>query len=356
MSAKEGQRQAALATSRVDLQRLDAAALWGSIQAEAEQLAQSEPLLSSKVPRDAVCRCGVGGRRGVVWLVGPGRGVAAVATEGTFLRRAMSLSRRAAHVRRTLLCLQHPPARRQLGISVASQPSLAKSMSFVLANKLASETILGTQLVQLFTDAYDNDPAILEACVADLQAVHERDPACETYIQCILFYKGTRHGGGQGFAPAALLARIPGPDTRGSGRVLVPRPAPPNPPLPPTHTSTGFQAIQSHRLTHWIWRQGRQALALAIQSRAAEVYSVDIHPAARLGSGIMFDHATGIVVGETAVIGDNVSILHHVTLGGSGTGRGRRHPTVGAERGTARGAGGYRRQACVGPARLGLLP
>lgn len=86
-----------------------------------------------------------------------------------------------------------------------------------------------------------------------------------------------------------------------------------------------------------MWKKGRKTLALAIQSRVAEVFSVDIHPAAQLGTGLLFDHATGIVIGETAVVGDNVSVLHHVTLGGSGTGRGRRHPTIGS--GALLGAG-----------------
>lgn len=89
------------------------------------------------------------------------------------------------------------------------------------------------------------------------------------------------------------------------------------------------QAIQAHRVGHWMWQRGRKALAVALQSRMSEVFGVDIHPAAQLGWGVMMDHATGIVIGETAVVGDNVSMLHHVTLGGSGTGTGMRHPVVG---------------------------
>jgi serine O-acetyltransferase len=112
--------------------------------------------------------------------------------------------------------------------------------------------------------------------------VFERDPACQTYVQAFLFFKG-------------------------------------------------FQALQAHRVAHWMWVHGRRSLALALQSRMSEVFAVDIHPAARVGRGVMIDHATGVVVGETAVIGDNVSMLHHVTLGGSGTGRGQRHPIVGEE-------------------------
>lgn len=165
-------------------------------------------------------------------------------------------------------------------MTVVTHPSLSKSLAFLLSNKLANETLLGTQLVHLFMDAYADDAGLLASGVADLHAVMERDPACDTYVQCLLFYKG-------------------------------------------------FQAVQSYRLGHWLWKKGRHTLALAIQSRMAEVFTVDIHPAARLGQGLLFDHATGIVIGETAVVGDNVSMLHHVTLGGSGTGRGRRHPTIG---------------------------
>lgn len=87
--------------------------------------------------------------------------------------------------------------------------------------------------------------------------------------------------------------------------------------------------LQAHRVAHLLWRQSRQPLALALHSRIADVFAVDIHPAARIGKGILFDHATGVVVGETAVIGNNVSILHHVTLGGTGKVGGDRHPKIG---------------------------
>jgi len=112
-----------------------------------------------------------------------------------------------------------------------------------------------------------------------MQAVIDRDPACEKYTQCMLYFKG-------------------------------------------------FQAVQSQRLAHWLYNKGRKALAIALQSRISEAFHVDIHPAAVIGRGFMLDHATGVVIGETAVIKDNVSMLHHVTLGGSGTGKGKRHPTI----------------------------
>lgn len=167
-----------------------------------------------------------------------------------------------------------------LHMTVIMHSGFEKSLAFVLANKLSSATLLGTQLTRLFLDAYADDSNLLEYCIADLQAVFDRDPACEQYLQCLLFFKG-------------------------------------------------FQAIQVHRVAHWMWLKGRKSLALALQSRMSEVFGVDIHPGAVFGKGMMMDHATGIVIGETAVIGDNVSMLHHVTLGGSGTGTGTRHPTVG---------------------------
>jgi serine O-acetyltransferase len=121
---------------------------------------------------------------------------------------------------------------------------------------------------------------LVDDAVADLQAVMDRDPACFGYLQIMLFFKG-------------------------------------------------FQAIQAHRISHYLWSNGRQSLSYAIQSRISQQFDVDIHPAAYLGRGIMMDHATGIVIGETAVIGDNVSMLHRVTIGGSGISQKRRHPTIG---------------------------
>ena len=167
-----------------------------------------------------------------------------------------------------------------LHMSVIMHASIDKSLAFLVSNKLQSPTLLGTQLMRLILEAYEDDPEILEAAVADIQAVFDRDPACETYVQCLLFFKG-------------------------------------------------FQAIHVYRVAHWMWKKGRKRLALALQSRMSEVFSVDIHPAATLGRGLLMDHATAIVIGETAMVGDNVSMLHHVTLGGSGTGSGTRHPTIG---------------------------
>nr|ACF85661.1 unknown [Zea mays] len=123
-------------------------------------------------------------------------------------------------------------------------------------------------------------PSLRAAVVADLLAAHSRDPACVGFSHCLLNYKG-------------------------------------------------FLAIQAHRVAHVLWAQQRRPLALALQSRVADVFAVDIHPAAVVGKGILLDHATGVVIGETAVVGDNVSILHHVTLGGTGKAVGDRHPKIG---------------------------
>lgn len=134
--------------------------------------------------------------------------------------------------------------------------------------------------------------------LADMQAVMDRDPACVGFLQATLFFKG-------------------------------------------------FHAIQSHRIAHWLWTHDRKALALALQSRISEKFHVDVHPAAHIGRGVLLDHATGVVIGETAAIGDNVSMLHHVTIGGSGTRAGQRHPAVG--HGVLLGAG-----VCVlGPIEVG---
>lgn len=136
--------------------------------------------------------------------------------------------------------------------------------------------------------AADEDPEIGRALRADIVAVYERDPACARYIEPVLYFKG-------------------------------------------------YQALAVHRLSHHLWKRGRKDFAFYLQSRASSQLGLDIHPAARLGKGIMLDHATGIVIGETAVVEDEVSILHNVTLGGNGKETGDRHPKV--RRGVLIGAG-----------------
>ena len=182
--------------------------------------------------------------------------------------------------------------------SVLAHSSLPLCLASVLATKLACATLPATPLALLFGEAYAADAALVAACHADLQAVLDRDPACTSYVQCLLFFKG-------------------------------------------------FQALQTHRLAHRLWAAGRKPLALALQSRVSEAFHVDIHPAARCGPGLLLDHATGVVIGETAVVGANVSLLHHVTLGGTGATGGDRHPKVGD--GALIGAG----VAILGPVRIG---
>ncbi|XP_019175807.1 PREDICTED: serine acetyltransferase 5-like [Ipomoea nil] len=164
--------------------------------------------------------------------------------------------------------------------TIISHSSLDRSISFHLGNKLCSSTLLSTLLYDIFINAFSTDPELRAATVADLLAARYRDPACVSFSHCLLNYKG-------------------------------------------------FLACQAHRVAHKLWNQSRRPLALALQSRISDVFAVDIHPAARIGKGILFDHATGVVVGETAVIGNNVSILHHVTLGGTGKVGGDRHPKIG---------------------------
>ncbi|KVH93945.1 Bacterial transferase hexapeptide repeat-containing protein [Cynara cardunculus var. scolymus] len=157
--------------------------------------------------------------------------------------------------------------------TILSHSSLERSLSFHLGNKLCSSTLLSTLLYDLFLNTFSGDPDLRSAAVADLRAARSRDPACASFSHCLLNYKG-------------------------------------------------FLACQ-------LWTQSRRPLALALQSRISDVFAVDIHPGATLGKGILFDHATGVVIGETAVIGNNVSILHHVTLGGTGKAGGDRHPKIG---------------------------
>lgn len=171
---------------------------------------------------------------------------------------------------------------------VLNHSTLDDALSFHLASKLESHTLTALTLRDLFYEALKNDPAIGEACRIDVVTVCERDPACTTYHVPLLYFKG-------------------------------------------------FQAIQCHRVAHFYWQRDRQPLALWMQSRVSEVFGVDIHPAARIGKGILIDHATGVVIGETAVVEDHVSMLQGVTLGGTGKDIGDRHPKV--RRGVLIGAG-----------------
>ncbi|SER84965.1 serine O-acetyltransferase [Propionibacterium cyclohexanicum] len=175
-----------------------------------------------------------------------------------------------------------------LHTSVLSHPEFEDSLSFILASKLGTETVTSLSLQTLMKEAFDEEPEIGTAIREDLRAVLSRDPATRGYSVPFLYFKG-------------------------------------------------FHALQAYRVAHHYWLNGRQALALYLQSRISEAFAVDIHPGARIGKGIMFDHATSVVIGETAVVGDDFSMLHEVTLGGTGKIGGDRHPKVG--RGVMIGAG-----------------
>ncbi|MDO5657832.1 MAG: serine O-acetyltransferase [Paracoccus sp. (in: a-proteobacteria)] len=157
---------------------------------------------------------------------------------------------------------------------------LKSALAYRIALKLASGE-MSEQILREITDtAYNAQPELVDAAAADLLAVLERDPATHRLIQPLLFFKG-------------------------------------------------FQALQAYRLGHWLWQEGRRDMAYFVQMRCSEAFGVDIHPAARVGKGVMIDHAHSIVIGETAVVGDNVSMLHSVTLGGTGKADGDRHPKIG---------------------------
>jgi serine O-acetyltransferase len=158
--------------------------------------------------------------------------------------------------------------------------TLERALAYRFSLKLASGEMSEQILREIADQAYDSDPEIGAAARSDLMAVYERDPACHRFLQPLLFFKG-------------------------------------------------YQAVQAYRIGHWLWQTGRIDLAYFVQMRVSEVFGVDIHPAARVGKGIMIDHAHSIVIGETAVVGDNVSMLHSVTLGGTGKEDGDRHPKIG---------------------------
>ena len=163
--------------------------------------------------------------------------------------------------------------------TILNHDSLRSALSFQLANKLASAVMPAIVLREVIETALAAQPDILDAAAADICAVKERDPAVRYYSTPLLYLKG-------------------------------------------------FHALQGYRVAHWLWQQGRHSLAVFLQNQISVVFSVDVHPAAQIGRGIMFDHATGIIIGETAVVEDDVSILQNVTLGGAGKGHGDRHPKI----------------------------
>lgn len=172
--------------------------------------------------------------------------------------------------------------------TILNYPTLEEAVIHRIAERLDHQDIPADLIRQTFEAMLAAVPEFATIMRSDMQAYFDRDPACDRYLMPVLYFKG-------------------------------------------------FHAIQTHRLAHWLWHDGRKDFALYLQSRSSSVFQTDIHPAARIGRGIFIDHATGLVIGETATVGDDVSMLHGVTLGGTGKETGDRHPKV--ERGVLIGAG-----------------
>ena len=158
--------------------------------------------------------------------------------------------------------------------------SIERALSYRIAAKLSSNEMSMMVVREIVDQAYASHPQVIEAGRADLMAVYERDPACHRLLQPILYFKG-------------------------------------------------YMAVQAYRVSNVLWQEGKYDLAYFFQMRNSEIFGMDIHPAARIGKGIMIDHAHSIVIGETASVGDNVSMLHSVTLGGTGKEEEDRHPKIG---------------------------
>ncbi|MFD1804866.1 serine O-acetyltransferase [Pasteurella oralis] len=163
--------------------------------------------------------------------------------------------------------------------TILKHHNLGNALSYILANKLANPIMPAIALREIIEETYQAQPDIIDSAACDIRAVRQRDPAVELWSTPLLYLKG-------------------------------------------------FHALQSHRITHYLWQQKRKALAVYLQNQISVAFDVDIHPAAKIGCGIMFDHATGIVIGETSVVENDVSILQGVTLGGTGKETGDRHPKV----------------------------
>ncbi len=167
-----------------------------------------------------------------------------------------------------------------LHATILHHERIEDALSYHLASKLGGGDMNPLHLREVAQEAYLAEPEIARQAERDMRVVRERDPACRTYLQPFLYYKG-------------------------------------------------YAGLQAYRISNWLWRHEREELAFYLQSRISELFSVDIHPAAKIGSGVFIDHAHGIVIGETAVVGDDVSMLHSVTLGGTGKEKGDRHPKIG---------------------------
>ncbi len=172
--------------------------------------------------------------------------------------------------------------------TVLNHDTLEEALVHRLGDRLGRDIVSASMIRQTYLEALSSEPVLAEIFRVDMVAVYDRDPVCSRLLEPVLYFKG-------------------------------------------------FHALQTHRLANWLWRQGRHDFALYLQSRSSEVFQVDIHPAVPVGRGIFFDHGTGLVVGATATIGDDVSILQGVTLGGTGKEDGDRHPKI--QNGVLIGAG-----------------
>ena len=166
-----------------------------------------------------------------------------------------------------------------LHTTVLSHATLEEAVIHRIAQRLDHGDISAQLIGQTFRTMVESQPEWSGIVRVDIQAYYDRDPACDRFLMPVLYFKG-------------------------------------------------FHAIQTHRLAHWLWQNGRRDFALYLQSRSSSIFQTDIHPASRMGKGIFIDHATGIVIGETAMVEDNVSMLHGVTLGGTGKASGDRHPKI----------------------------
>lgn len=193
----------------------------------------------------------------------------------------MSVDRCWAHIRveAVVAAAQEPALASFLHATILNHESFKLALSYRLAQKLSDTEMDPMQWREICMEAYAGRSPLVEAGLHDIRAVYTRDPACSELMQPFLYFKG-------------------------------------------------YFALQAQRVAHWLWHNGRAALALYLQSRMSEKFHVDIHPATQIGKGIFMDHATGIVIGETAVVEDGVSILQNVTLGGTGKETGDRHPKI----------------------------
>ncbi|MGD8294339.1 MAG: serine O-acetyltransferase [Desulfobacterales bacterium] len=184
--------------------------------------------------------------------------------------------------------LAEPILASYLHATILNHRCLEDALSFHLAGKLAGPSLAAMTIREVISEAFEMSPSIQTAICADLEAISSRDPASYGVSEPFLHYKG-------------------------------------------------FHALESYRTANWLWERGRRSLACYLQNRISERFGVDVHPAAKIGKGILIDHATSVVIGETAVVEDDVSMLHEVTLGGTGRETGDRHPKV--RRGVLIGAG-----------------